>query len=224
MIHNPPATNATSTNGSRLRRLASTPVTRDPRPGLARHRQHQPVRRPSRHAWLHRQDQCVHHLLSRGNGDDRDRHGRGPAVRPPQQPLRQARGLAARRRTAISDRVDLERAGQQPLARRHQLRVFQLGLGTLVAAVSALIPDHTLASMVGQASGFANFGYMLGQSIGGVVAGPLVTHTPAQLLPLAGLWLCVLMAWIGRIAVAPCTRWLRAALLCAGTGPALEVI
>lgn len=77
--------------------------------------------------------------------------------------------------------------------------VFQLGVGTWVAALSALIPDHVPAGSVGRASAFAGFGFLLGQTAGGVVAGALVT-TPARGL-IAVPWLLVLVAVVLALAV-----------------------
>jgi MFS family permease len=53
--------------------------------------------------------------------------------------------------------------------------IFQLGVGTWVAVLSVLIPDHVAAGSVGRASAFAGFGYLLGQTLGGAIAGALVT-------------------------------------------------
>lgn len=77
--------------------------------------------------------------------------------------------------------------------------VFQLGVGTWVAALSALIPDHVPAGSVGRASAFAGFGFLLGQTAGGVVAGALVT-TPARGLIVVP-WLMVLVAVVLALAV-----------------------
>lgn len=52
--------------------------------------------------------------------------------------------------------------------------LFQLGVGTWVAALSALVPDHVPAGYLGRVSAFSGFGYLLGQTVGGVVAGALV--------------------------------------------------
>ncbi|MCX5554528.1 MFS transporter [Streptomyces sp. NBC_00038] len=57
--------------------------------------------------------------------------------------------------------------------------VFQLGIGTWTAALSALIPDHVASSEVGRASSFAGLGFLVGQTLGGVLAGVFVTH-PAR--------------------------------------------
>ncbi|MFJ1761280.1 MFS transporter [Amycolatopsis sp. NPDC088138] len=77
--------------------------------------------------------------------------------------------------------------------------LFQLGVGTWVAALSALIPDHVPAGAIGRASAFAGFGYLLGQTAGGVVAGALVT-TPSRGLILVP-WLMVLVAVVLAVAV-----------------------
>lgn len=77
--------------------------------------------------------------------------------------------------------------------------LFQLAVGTWVAALSALIPDHVPAGSVGRASAFAGFGYLLGQTAGGVVAGALVT-TPSRGLIVVP-WLMVLVAVVLTLAV-----------------------
>jgi MFS family permease len=77
--------------------------------------------------------------------------------------------------------------------------LFQLGVGTWVAALSALIPDHVPAGSVGRASAFAGFGYLLGQTAGGVVAGAWVT-TPSRGLIVVP-WLMVLVAVVLAVAV-----------------------
>lgn len=69
--------------------------------------------------------------------------------------------------------------------------IFQLGVGVWVAALSALIPDHVPTGSVGAASAFAGFGYLLGQTAGGVLAGLLVTRASAGL---------VLVPWIMALA------------------------
>ena len=53
--------------------------------------------------------------------------------------------------------------------------LFQLGIGTWVAVLSVLIPDHVMPGSVGRASAFAGLGYLLGQTAGGAIAGALVT-------------------------------------------------
>jgi MFS family permease len=60
--------------------------------------------------------------------------------------------------------------------------LFQAGIGTWVAALSALIPDRVRPGAVGRASAFAGFGYLLGQTIGGVVGGAFVTKPSAGLV------------------------------------------
>lgn len=60
--------------------------------------------------------------------------------------------------------------------------LFQAGIGTWVAALSALIPDRVPARAVGKASAWAGFGYLLGQTVGGVVAGFFVTKPSAGLV------------------------------------------
>ena len=60
--------------------------------------------------------------------------------------------------------------------------LFQAGIGAWVAALSALIPDRVAARAVGKASAFAGFGYLLGQTIGGVVGGAFVTKPAAGLV------------------------------------------
>ncbi|MBF9069055.1 MFS transporter [Streptacidiphilus fuscans] len=69
---------------------------------------------------------------------------------------------------------------------------FQLAIGAWVAALSALVPDHVAAEQVGRASSFAGLGYLLGQTVGGVLAGVFVTH-PSPGLTLVP-WLLVLGA------------------------------
>ena len=70
--------------------------------------------------------------------------------------------------------------------------LFQAGIGTWVAALSALVPDRVPAGSIGTASAFAGFGYLLGQTIGGVIGGGFVTR------PMAGLivvpWTIVIAA------------------------------
>ncbi|MGY4929164.1 MFS transporter [Streptomyces sp. 900105755] len=85
--------------------------------------------------------------------------------------------------------------------------VFQLGIGTWTATLSALVPDHVEAEKVGRASSFAGLGYLIGQTVGGVMAGLFVTH-PRQGL-VAVPWLIVLGAVL--IAVFVPTRDNRAA-------------
>lgn len=70
--------------------------------------------------------------------------------------------------------------------------VFQLGIGTWVAALSALLPDHVAPGSTGRASAFAGIGYLLGQTAGGVLGGLSVTH-PGRGMALAP-WLMVLAA------------------------------
>lgn len=54
--------------------------------------------------------------------------------------------------------------------------VFQLSTGTFVSVLGALIPDHVPAHVVGRASAYAGVGFLLGQTIAGVVAGAFITH------------------------------------------------
>ncbi|GAA3529356.1 MFS transporter [Amycolatopsis ultiminotia] len=77
--------------------------------------------------------------------------------------------------------------------------VFQLGIGVWVAALSALIPDHVPAGAVGRASSFSGFGFLLGQTVGGVLAGALVT-TPARGLIVVP-WVMVVLALVVAFAV-----------------------
>jgi MFS family permease len=60
--------------------------------------------------------------------------------------------------------------------------LFQAGIGAWVASLSALIPDRVAAGAVGRASAFAGFGYLLGQTIGGVIGGAFVTTPSAGLI------------------------------------------
>ncbi|MFF1733435.1 MFS transporter [Streptomyces sp. NPDC058247] len=70
--------------------------------------------------------------------------------------------------------------------------VFQLGIGAWTAALSALIPDHVAAEAVGRASAFAGPGYLIGQTIGGVLAGIFVTSPGHGLLAVP--WLMAIIA------------------------------
>lgn len=73
--------------------------------------------------------------------------------------------------------------------------IFQLGLGACVAALSAWIPDHTPAGAIARVSAFSGFGYLLGQSIGGVIAGLLVTRPSAGLIAVSwAVPICALAA------------------------------
>jgi len=74
--------------------------------------------------------------------------------------------------------------------------VFQLGVGMWTAALSALIPDHAPAGSVGRASAAAGFGFLLGQTVGGVIAGVLVTT------PTAGLIVAPWTMVVGAVAIA----------------------
>jgi MFS family permease len=76
--------------------------------------------------------------------------------------------------------------------------VFQAGIGVWVAALSAIVPDRVAPGAVGRASAFAGFGYLLGQTIGGVVAGATVTRPALGLIGVP--WIMVVAA--GGIAVA----------------------
>jgi MFS family permease len=60
--------------------------------------------------------------------------------------------------------------------------LYQAGIGTWVAALAALIPDRVPRGSIGRASAFAGFGYLLGQTIGGVVAGGFVTEPSRGLI------------------------------------------
>ena len=70
--------------------------------------------------------------------------------------------------------------------------LFQAGIGTWVAALSALIPDRVPPGSIGKASAFAGFGYLLGQTIGGVVGGGFVTKPMAGLIAVP--WTIVIAA------------------------------
>ncbi|KAA9149142.1 MFS transporter [Amycolatopsis acidicola] len=70
--------------------------------------------------------------------------------------------------------------------------LFQLGIGVWAAALAALIPDHVPSGAVGRASAFAGFGFLAGQTAGGVLAGAWVT-TPSAGLKIVP-WLMVLVA------------------------------
>jgi MFS family permease len=52
----------------------------------------------------------------------------------------------------------------------------QLGIGAYAAVLAALIPDHVGAGSIGRASAFSGFGYLIGQTIGGVFYGAFVTN------------------------------------------------
>ena len=60
--------------------------------------------------------------------------------------------------------------------------LFQAGIGTWVASLSALVPDRVPAGAVGRASAFAGFGYLLGQTVGGVIGGAFVTKPSSGLI------------------------------------------
>ncbi|MFD1938297.1 MFS transporter [Nonomuraea mangrovi] len=77
--------------------------------------------------------------------------------------------------------------------------VFQLGVGAWTAALSALIPDHVPAGAVGRASSFAGFGFLLGQTAGGIVAGALVTSPVRGLIVVP--WIMVVAAVVVALAV-----------------------
>jgi MFS family permease len=77
--------------------------------------------------------------------------------------------------------------------------VFQAGIGVWVAALSALIPDRVAPGAVGRASAFAGLGYLLGQTIGGVVAGGTVTHPAAGLIAVP--WVMVIAAVVIALAL-----------------------
>lgn len=70
--------------------------------------------------------------------------------------------------------------------------IFQLGIGAYVAALAALIPDHAPRGSIGRASAFAGFGYLIGQTVGGVVGGAFVTNPRTGLL--ISPWIMVLGA------------------------------
>jgi MFS family permease len=70
--------------------------------------------------------------------------------------------------------------------------LFQAGIGAWVAALSALIPDRVPTRSVGRASAFAGFGYLLGQTIGGVIGGAFVTHPSAGFIVIP--WVMVIAA------------------------------
>lgn len=76
--------------------------------------------------------------------------------------------------------------------------VFQLGIGIWTAALSALIPDHVAPREVGRASSFAGLGFLAGQTLGGVLAGVLVTQ------PGRGLTLVPWVMIVGAILIAVC--------------------
>ncbi|WP_187284445.1 MFS transporter [Streptomyces sp. uw30] len=75
---------------------------------------------------------------------------------------------------------------------------FQLGIGTWTAALSALVPDHVASRDVGRASSFAGLGFLLGQTLGGVLAGVFITH------PVRGLTLVPWVMVVGAILIAIC--------------------
>lgn len=77
--------------------------------------------------------------------------------------------------------------------------VFQLGVGAWTATLSALIPDHVPAGAVGRASSFAGFGFLLGQTAGGIVAGALVTAPVRGLIVVP--WIMVVAAVVVALAV-----------------------
>ncbi|MCU1421887.1 MAG: putative sucrose symporter [Microbacteriaceae bacterium] len=60
--------------------------------------------------------------------------------------------------------------------------LYQAGIGAWVASLSALIPDRVPAGAVGRASAFAGFGYLLGQTVGGVIGGGFVTKPSSGLI------------------------------------------
>jgi len=60
--------------------------------------------------------------------------------------------------------------------------LFQVGIGTWVSALSALIPDRVPAGSVGKASAFAGFGYLVGMTVGGIIGGGFVTKPAAGLI------------------------------------------
>jgi MFS family permease len=70
--------------------------------------------------------------------------------------------------------------------------IFQLGIGAYVAALAALIPDHVAPGSVGRASAWSGFGYLVGQTVGGVVAGTFVTNPHVGLI--ISPWVMVLGA------------------------------
>jgi MFS family permease len=72
--------------------------------------------------------------------------------------------------------------------------ISQLGIGAYVAVLAALIPDHVGAGSIGRASAFGGFGYLIGQTVGGIFYGSFVTnpHLGLMLAP----WIMVVGAVI----------------------------
>ena len=70
--------------------------------------------------------------------------------------------------------------------------IFQAGIGAWVAVLSALIPDRVAAGSIGRASAFAGFGYLLGQTIGGIVGASFVTQPQFGLIVVP--WILVVAA------------------------------